>query len=109
MNIRLMVATGLALIAVSPRLMLAAEDALKKSERAEQKAVKENPKSQGTEEIRLERKCAQEKAKDERAEDRDRKHPRRDNKWDELCAPPPPPVVVEPEPVPPPQQPVPPM
>lgn len=88
MNIALMLTTGALILAFSPRPAAAERD---------------NPKSQGTEEIRLERKCAHERAKDERDEDRDRKHPRRDNRWDALCAPPPPPVVeppaIEPPPV----------
>lgn len=91
MNIRLMIATGLALIAVAPNVTLAVEDALKKSERAEAKAEKK--------EAQLARKCAHEDAKDLRDADRGRKHPRRDNKWDERCAPPPPPPPVQ-EPVP---------
>lgn len=39
----------------------------------------------------LERKCAKEEVKEQRDEDRDRKHLAPDNKWDELCVPPPPP------------------
>lgn len=86
MNIALMLTTGALILAFSPRPAAAEKD---------------NPKSQGTEEIRLERKCAHERAKDDRDEDRDRKHPRRDNRWDFLCVPPPPPVV-EPPPIEPP-------
>lgn len=75
---RLLLTTGALLIAFAPRPAAAERD---------------NPGSQGTEEIRLERKCAQQREKDRRDEDRGRKHAQRDNKWDELCAPPPPPVV----------------
>lgn len=52
----------------------------------------------------VERKCVKEEAKDRRDEDRDRKHSRPDNKWDELCAEPelppvlPPPVIIVPPP-----------
>lgn len=44
----------------------------------------------------LERKCAKEEIKEQRDEDRDRKHLAPDNKWDELCVPPPPPPPIEP-------------
>lgn len=87
MKIRLTLATGLALIAFSPRLCRAADNSGKKAEK---------------EDARLERKCAHEADKDRRDEERHRRHARRDNKWDELCAveqePPPeePPVILPP-------------
>ena len=85
MNIRLALATGLMMVVFAPRPSTAGDDARKK------KTDKE--------EIRLERKCGNEAEKDLRDAERDRKHLRRDNKWDALCAPPappPPPPVVEP-------------
>lgn len=84
MNISLMLTTGALILAFSPRTAAAAKD---------------NPKSQGTEEIRLERKCEGEAAKDLRDATRDRRNARRDNKWDERCAPPPPPPPPVEEPV----------
>jgi hypothetical protein len=78
---RLLLTTGALMIVLAPRPAAAERD---------------NDESQGTEEIRLERKCEQQREKDRRDEDRGRKHPQRGNKWDELCAPPPPPVVVPP-------------
>lgn len=105
MNIRLMIATGLALIAVAPNVTLAVEDALKKGERADAKVEKKSEKKDD----RLARKCAHEAAKDRHDAEWGRKHPRRDNKWDELCAPPPAPPPPAEEPAPDlPQQPVPP-
>ncbi len=85
MNIRLMLAAGLALIAFAPSRS-SADD---RSERTSDK--REN---------RLARKCAHEAEKDWRDSQRERRHPRRDNKWDELCAVAPP--VVQPPVIPPP-------
>lgn len=84
MMIRLTVATGLMLAALSPRLAIAADNTLKKAEK---------------ETIRLAGKCEKEALKDQRDADRGRKHAQRDNKWDLLCAPPPPPVLPPPPPV----------
>jgi hypothetical protein len=83
MNIRLILAMGTLMISVAPRPAAAEKD---------------NHKSRGTKEVRLERKCAHERAKDDRDEERGRRHPRRDNKWDALCAPPPP-VTPPPPPI----------
>jgi len=76
MMIRMTIATGLVMIALSPRLAAAADNTEKKAEK---------------EEIRLAGKCAKEAVRDLRDAERERKHAQRDNKWDELCAPPPPP------------------
>lgn len=77
MNIRLFAAT-LMLIAFAPRPSVAGENKAKKAEK---------------EEARLEEKCSKEADKDVRDFERDRRHARPDNKWDELCAPPAPPPV----------------
>lgn len=73
----LLLATGLTLIAFAPRFAAAADNTDKLAEK---------------EKSRLAEKCAKEAAKDLRDAERGRTHPRPDNKWDELCAPPPPPV-----------------
>lgn len=73
---KLLLATGLTLLAFAPRVSAAADNADKLAEK---------------ERIRLEKKCAKEAAKDRRDAERGRLHPRPDNKWDALCAPPPPP------------------
>lgn len=86
MRIRLALAMGLLTLLCAPRPAAAGDDAGKK---------------QGEEETRLERKCDHEDEKDRRDEARNRRHPRPDNKWDELCVPPPPPVEEPPAPPPP--------
>ena len=67
-------------------------------------AADDKSRKAGEDEVRLERKCDNEADKERRDEDRDRKHSQRDNKWDEVCAPPapppppPPPVMTDPPP-----------
>ncbi len=87
MMIRLTLATGLVMVALAPRPAAAADNAQKKYEK---------------EALRLSAKCAKEAAKDERDAERERTHPRQDNVWDELCAPPLPPPVMDPPAVEPP-------
>lgn len=87
MDIRLRLLAGLMMIAFAPRPAAAGNDTAKK-------AAKET--------IRLGAKCAKEAVKDLRDVERDRRNPRPDNKWDELCAPPPPPPAPDPVVVPPP-------
>lgn len=84
MRIQLALVTGFLMVLFAPRPAAAGEDAGKKL---------------GEEEARLERKCGHEDEKDRRDAARQRRHPRPDNKWDELCVPPPPPPAPAPPPI----------